>query len=130
MSVVILVGGYLIFAEVVTPAKFFSLRDAVSLSSEKSEPAGEIGAESAKAEAAAVPKPPTRAAPGLPGGASFGTESASVGRPEKMRVIANSKSKRYHLPGMKYYDKIPADRRVIFTSEEAARQAGYSKSPK
>ena len=42
-------------------------------------------------------------------------------------VIGNTRSKRYHLPGMPYYEKIPSERRVIFTSEESALRAGYVK---
>lgn len=129
LSMVILVGGYLVSAEVITPAKYFSLQDVVSLFSEKSETAGEIKVESVTTEAPVVPEPPTRAVPSLPK-ASLGAESASLRQPEKIRVIANSKSKRYHLPGMKYYDKIPSDRQVIFTSEDDAQQAGYRKSAK
>jgi len=129
-SLVILVGGYLISAEVITPAKYFSLQDVVSLFSEKSETAGEIKVESVTTEAPVIPEPPIRAVPSLPKASSLGAESASLRQPEKIRVIANNKSKRYHLPGMKYYDKIPSDRRVVFTSEEAAQQAGYSKSAK
>lgn len=128
LSLVILAGGYLISAEVITPAKYFSLQDVVSLFSEKSETAGEIKAESVTTEAPVDPEPPTQAVLGLSEVSSFGAESASLRQPEKIRVIANSKSKRYHLPGMKYYDKIPSGRRVIFTSEEAAQRAGYSKS--
>jgi hypothetical protein len=128
-SVVILVGGYLISAEIITPAKYFSLQDVVSLFSEKSETAGEIKVESVTTEASVVREPPTRAVPSL-SKASLGAESASLSQPEKIRVVANSKSKRYHLPGMKHYDKIPIDRRVVFTSEEAAQQAGYRKSAK
>jgi len=45
-----------------------------------------------------------------------------------VKVIGNSDSKRYHLPGMKYYDKIRASHRVIFHSEEEAIKAGYYKA--
>jgi cytoskeletal protein RodZ len=45
-----------------------------------------------------------------------------------VKVIGNSDSKRYHLPGMKYYDKVKASHRVIFHSEEEAIKAGYYKA--
>ncbi len=58
------------------------------------------------------------------------------GAPEKvisdvnreMKVIGNRDSRRYHLPGMKYYDKVQAYHRVEFESEEAAVRAGYQKA--
>lgn len=46
------------------------------------------------------------------------------------QVIGNSDSKRYHLPGMKYYDQVQAYHRVVFASEEEAIQAGYQKAPR
>ena len=47
----------------------------------------------------------------------------------KMKVIGNRDSKRYHLPGMKYYDKVLAYHRVEFSSEEEAIREGYHKAP-
>jgi len=47
---------------------------------------------------------------------------------QKVKVIGNRDSKRYHLPGMKYYDKVLEYHRVEFDSEEEAIQAGYSKA--
>lgn len=44
------------------------------------------------------------------------------------KVIGNSDSKRYHLPGMKYYNMIQAYHRVEFNSEEEAVKAGYYKA--
>ena len=44
------------------------------------------------------------------------------------RVIGNRDTKRYHLPGMKYYDKVKAYHRVIFQSEREAINAGYAKA--
>ncbi len=44
------------------------------------------------------------------------------------RVVGNRDSKRYHLPGMKYYDKVLEYHRVIFGSEEEAIKAGYHKA--
>ncbi|HVO67006.1 MAG TPA: tetratricopeptide repeat protein [Syntrophales bacterium] len=46
----------------------------------------------------------------------------------KIKVIGNRDSKRYHLPGMKYYDKVKAYHRVIFNSEQEAINAGYHKA--
>ena len=47
---------------------------------------------------------------------------------KKMKIIGNRDSRRYHLPGMKYYDKVLAYHRVEFDSEEEAMQAGYHKA--
>jgi hypothetical protein len=47
----------------------------------------------------------------------------------KEKVIGNRDSKRYHLPGMKYYHHIEAYHRVEFDSEAAAIKAGYHKAP-
>lgn len=49
---------------------------------------------------------------------------------EKIKVIGNSDSKRYHLPGMKYYHAVEAYHRVEFDSEAEAVKAGYHKAPK
>jgi hypothetical protein len=40
-------------------------------------------------------------------------------------VVGNRDSKRYHLPGMKYYNEVKAYHRVLFDSEEEALKAGY-----
>ncbi|MCX5830181.1 MAG: helix-turn-helix domain-containing protein [Deltaproteobacteria bacterium] len=48
----------------------------------------------------------------------------------KEKVIGNRDSKRYHLPGMKYYHHIEAHHRVYFDSEAAAIRAGYHKAPR
>jgi len=58
--------------------------------------------------------------------------ASSVNRePEKaLKVIGNRDSKRYHLPGMKYYDHVAAYHRVVFASEEEAVLAGYHKAPR
>jgi len=45
-------------------------------------------------------------------------------------VICNRDSKRYHLPGMKYYHLVEAHRRVEFSSEDEAIKAGYHKAPR
>ena len=44
------------------------------------------------------------------------------------QVIGNSDSKRYHLPGMKYYNMVKAHHRVEFYSEEEAIAAGFHKA--
>jgi len=46
----------------------------------------------------------------------------------KVKVIGNSDSKRYHLPGMKYYHKVKAYHQVTFNSEMEAVKAGYTKA--
>ena len=58
------------------------------------------------------------------------TPASPVNRePEKIiKVIGNRDSKRYHLPGMKYYDHVAAYHRVVFASEEEAVKAGYHKA--
>ena len=46
------------------------------------------------------------------------------------KVICNRESKRYHLPGMKYYHLVEAHRRVEFSSEDEPIKAGYHKAPR
>jgi len=48
--------------------------------------------------------------------------------PKGVRVVGNRDTKRYHLPGMKYYDSVKAYHRVIFQSEQEAVRAGYVKA--
>jgi len=63
---------------------------------------------------------------GAPGVSS---PQSTVPEPEKkIKVIGNSDSRRYHLPGMVYYDKVAAYHRVVFSSEEEAIRAGYYKA--
>ena len=45
----------------------------------------------------------------------------------KVKVIGNRETKRYHLPGMKYYNKVRLHNRIIFDSEAEAIKAGYRK---
>lgn len=40
-------------------------------------------------------------------------------------VIGNRRSRIYHLPGQRHYDRVAAANRVYFDSEDAARAAGY-----
>ncbi len=47
-----------------------------------------------------------------------------------VKVIGNRDSKLYHLPGMKYYQRVAAYHRVEFPSEEEAIAAGYRKAPR
>lgn len=49
-------------------------------------------------------------------------------QPKGAKVIGNRDSKRYHLPGMKYYDRVKEYHRVVFQSEKEAIQAGYSRA--
>jgi hypothetical protein len=49
---------------------------------------------------------------------------------QKTKVIGNSDSKRYHLPGMKYYNAVEVYHRVEFDSEADAINAGYNKAPR
>ncbi len=48
---------------------------------------------------------------------------------QKIKVIGNSDSKKYHLPGMKYYNSVKTYHRVEFDSEADAIKAGYNKAP-
>jgi cytoskeletal protein RodZ len=59
-----------------------------------------------------------------PGGVEGNIPSAAHG----VRVIGNRDSKRYHLPGMKYYDLVKAHHRVVFQSEKEAIRAGYRRA--
>jgi cytoskeletal protein RodZ len=45
-----------------------------------------------------------------------------------VKVVGNSDSKRYHLPGMKYYHQVKEYHRVTFPSENDAIKAGYHKA--
>jgi hypothetical protein len=127
---VILGSGYLISAEVITPAKYFSFLDKLPLFSEESVTEGNIKSKSVMTEAPAIPLPSTRAVPVLPAVSPSNTESAPLQNSDNYHVVANSDSKLYHLPGMKYYNNISSHHRVIFISEEEARQAGYRKAPR
>ncbi len=53
-------------------------------------------------------------------------ENSSPGKP--ITIIANRDSKRYHLPGMPFYDKVKKHHRVVFHSESEAINAGYHKA--
>jgi len=55
-------------------------------------------------------------------------EKSQPAKAQTGKVIGNRDSKRYHLPGMKYYDKVLAYHRVEFSSEEEALRAGYQKA--
>ena len=48
----------------------------------------------------------------------------------KKPIIGNKATKVYHLPESVFYEKIPEEFRVYFTSEEQAKKAGYTKSIK
>ncbi|MDP1991057.1 MAG: tetratricopeptide repeat protein [Syntrophales bacterium] len=55
-------------------------------------------------------------------------ENPTPSHPKGVVVIGNRDSKRYHLPGMKYYDLVKSYHRVVFQSEEEAIQAGYHRA--
>jgi cytoskeletal protein RodZ len=58
-----------------------------------------------------------------------GTQARNDPRsPGKAKVIGNRDSERYHLPGMKYYDRVKSYHRISFNSEAEALKAGYSKA--
>ena len=86
---------------------------------------------------------PSAADAGIGGGAPKGapaTETKSPpssaalsgGQPSSLSteggIIGNRDTKRYHLPGMKYYEKVKAYHRVLFQSEREAIRAGYVKA--
>ncbi|MEN6621406.1 MAG: tetratricopeptide repeat protein [Smithella sp.] len=47
---------------------------------------------------------------------------------DKVIVVGNKNSKRYHLPGMPFYNKVRKSHRILFKSESEAIKAGYHKS--
>ncbi len=59
-----------------------------------------------------------------PGGKALG--KAPPGAP-KSRIYGNPESRKYYVPGMKGYEKLKAERRVEFASEEEAIKKGYRK---
>jgi hypothetical protein len=83
-----------------------------------------------------TPPPKTDGTPSPDGNASAPTASRenppkpSPPSPKQPKVaaIGNSDSKRYHLPGMAYYDQVDAYHRVEFRSEAEAIKAGYRKA--
>ena len=56
------------------------------------------------------------------------TERKPVPSPKGGQVVGNRDTGRYHLPGMKYHDKVKAYHRVVFQSEREAIRAGYVKA--
>lgn len=72
--------------------------------------------------------PMSISAPDVPRPRAGVSEGKSSLPPKNVRVIGNRDSKRYHLPGMKYYDKVKPYHRVVFQSEREAVGAGYTKS--
>ena len=73
-------------------------------------------------------KTPVTAQPTVQAAAPVKTSSVSRTPEQKVKVIGNRDSKRYHLPGMKYYNAVEAYHRVEFDSEEDAIKAGYHKA--
>lgn len=68
-------------------------------------------------------------APGAETTSASAKPAAPVLQEKKFKVIGNSDTKRYHLPGMKYYNAVKAYHRVEFDSEADAIAAGYHKAP-
>ncbi len=103
-----------------------------------SAPQAPISPSSAPAEGKSIPGEGLKSPENSPAQAYVGDKEANLGGepPDKpsapaagpMKVIGNRDSKRYHLPGMEYYDKVKAYHRVEFDSEEEAIQAGYRKA--
>lgn len=76
----------------------------------------------ASAKEAAKPKEDVPPIPGIR------EERRSTTDIQTEQIVGNSDTKRYHLPGMKYYNKIKAYHRVVFKSEKEAIKAGYRKA--
>jgi cytoskeletal protein RodZ len=76
--------------------------------------------------------PPTPGSPSVESIAPLEGDSPEEKAPsaKSFKVIGNRDSKRYHLPGMKYYNKVAPYHRVEFDSEEEAIRAGYHKAPR
>ncbi len=55
-------------------------------------------------------------------------KSAGASTDKAVIVIGNRDSKRYHLPGMPFYNKVKKSHRVLFKSESEAIKAGYRKA--
>ena len=73
--------------------------------------------------------PPSRVAQRDARGPRPGAVEANGPPPPKVvGVIGNRDTKRYHLPGMKYYDLVKAYHRVVFQSEREAIRAGYRRA--
>jgi hypothetical protein len=71
------------------------------------------------------------AAPPADGKTDVPVHQAQQAAPVKNKVvIGNRDSRRYHLPGMKYYDRVAAHHRIEFSSEKEAIRAGYRKAPR
>jgi micrococcal nuclease len=58
--------------------------------------------------------------------AGLGMWAVAKRPPMNGRIIGNSRSKVYHLPGQKHYDDVARRNRVYFETEEEARAQGYS----
>jgi hypothetical protein len=81
-------------------------------------------------EAKATPVPEAKATPAPEAKATPAPEATPVPEAkQRTKVIGNSDSKKYHLPGMKYYNSVKAYHRVEFNSEADAIKAGYNKAP-
>ncbi|MCX5827643.1 MAG: helix-turn-helix domain-containing protein [Deltaproteobacteria bacterium] len=55
-------------------------------------------------------------------------DKKTLSQPKSVKIIGNRDTKRYHLPGMKYYEQIKAYHRIVFRSEKEAINAGYRKA--
>jgi len=84
--------------------------------------------DSINTKSATLPAPPV-AVP-APEAASNPLPAPAPEVTQKIKIIGNSDSKMYHLPGMKYYNAVKAYHRVEFDSETDAIKAGYSKAPR
>jgi hypothetical protein len=93
-------------------------------------PAPRVAAPVPAAVSEATPTPVTTPAPALAPAPTPTPVPAPVPKAtQKIKVIGNSDSKKYHLPGMKYYNAVKDYHRVEFDSESDAIKAGYNKAP-
>lgn len=91
------------------------------------EPAANVGSRTNNSAPAVSRIAPPAASQSRPAAVS-GRQQFTVPSAKEIRVIGNRDTKRYHLPGMKYYDKVKAYHRVVFQSEKEAIRAGYAKA--
>lgn len=55
-------------------------------------------------------------------------EPVAAGAQTQGKIIGNKNSMIYHIPGGAFYDRISAQNRIYFNSEQEAQKAGYRKS--
>lgn len=113
------------FTDGVKAAKEMAVNDPASVKSKVADLKAIIGKwNTAKTVEKPAAAPPAEMKP------ASATPAAVSPAEQKTKVIGNKDSKRYHLPGMKYYNAVEAYHRVEFDSEADAVKAGYHKAPR